>query len=286
MGKDFSIDPELIQHVKDGHEEYFPILWNKVKGFVHLKATRVLASSENNGVDRDDLEQAGRIALWKTVQSYDSEKGKFFYLFTIVLKTEFANACRYRTQKQKDDAFRGATTLDKPIGEEDEGFTLQDVIPDEESSVPFEEIERRVWNRELHEALEQSMRVLPDRNTEIIRRHYFENQVLKDIANTLDVSIERVRQMEVNSFRKLKRQKELKAFVEQHTPTMSKHVGIKWFRQTNTSSVEWLVLEREKLMHWYLQRETDAERISEKNFRENSLEYSQKVREIPSPLKK
>ena len=254
--KDYSIDPELIERVKNGQDEYFPVLWNKVKGYVYQKATAALKA--NNGIERDDLEQAGRIALWKTVQSFDPQKGAFFHLFKMTLKTEFATVCGYRTRKQKNDAFRLAVSLDEPIKDTEGECTLQDIIPDRESEAPFEEIERRIWNIELHETLERSMKVLPDRNISIIKQHYYECRSVSDIAGAMNLNASTVRQIEYNSFSKLQQKKELQQFVDRHTPSLSKHVCIRTFNQTHTSAVEWLVMKREDLALWFNRMDEDV----------------------------
>ncbi len=247
--KDYSIDPELIERVKNGQEEYFPVLWNKVKGYVHLKATKALKI--NCWIERDDLEQAGRIALWKAVQSFDSEKGAFFHLFKMTLKTEFATACSYRTRKQMDDAFRLAVSLDEPIRNTEGECTLQDIIPDRDSEVPFEDVERRIWNSELHETLERSMKVLPDRNISIIKQHYYESRSVADIAGAMNLNASTVRQIEYNSFSRLQQKKELQQFVDRHTPSLSKYISIRTFNHTRTSAVEWLAMRREELREFY-----------------------------------
>ena len=255
---DYSVDPELIQHLRDGQEEYFPVLWNKVKRFVYKKANEIMSYSKH-WVQMDDLEQAGRLALWRTVQAWDPEKGKFFDLFAWKLKNELRIACNCLTPKQAKDPLRSSLSLDETIPGTDDTCTLGELIPDPYSAEQFEDIEYRIWIQELHSALDHSMEKLPERSADVLRQHYYVNRTAGEIAARMDVCTNRVQQMEYKALRIMRRDKTLQAFVEEHTPSMSIHRGINTFKRTHISATEWLVLERERIAEWFAQRGSNVQ---------------------------
>ena len=255
---DYSIDRDLIERIRTGQDDHFPVLWNKVKPFVYKKANRILGSKRNYGVDLADLEQAGKTALWKAVQSWQPGRVPFFCLFKRKLQTELAIACGYRTKKQAADPINFALSLDEQIISEDgEERSKFDLVPDPESSAPLEEIEQSIWNRELHEALERSIQsALTARQADMIRKHYFEEMSCAEIADIYGCNHSRIYAIKGEALTKLRRKRELQAFLDERTP-FDLHVGLDTFRRTRTSAVELLVFKREELLAKYIREDFD-----------------------------
>ena len=107
------------------------------------------------------------------------------------------------------DLPRTVTSLDRPVGE-DEDASLGDLVaaPAED---PLAELEVSLRN----EALEQALEELPERDAEVLRLRFGlgdeEPKTLTDIAKTLGVSRERVRQIEATALRRLSEMRELTA---------------------------------------------------------------------------
>jgi RNA polymerase primary sigma factor len=119
------------------------------------------------------------------------------------------------TPQQVDDAHRHPrtiTSLDLPVGE-DGGSTLGALIPSDE--LPVEE---EVLIDLTEEAVHRSVAALPEREREIVRWRFGldgeEPLTLAEIAERLDLSPERVRQLERRALALLSRRRELAALAE------------------------------------------------------------------------
>ena len=95
-------------------------------------------------------------------------------------------------------------SLEAPIGEDGNG-RVADIVPDENGQGPFE----RANDSLQREGLDRALRLLTDRERKVIELRYgladAEPQTLEQIGQDLGITRERVRQIETNSLRKLKR---------------------------------------------------------------------------------
>jgi RNA polymerase primary sigma factor len=103
---------------------------------------------------------------------------------------------------------RAVTSLDKPIGSEGEA-TLGEMFASEEAR-PDEEVEVSLREQALHRALTK----LPDREREVIKLRYGLNgdtapSSLEEIGRRLNITRERVRQIETNALERLAVEREL-----------------------------------------------------------------------------
>ncbi len=63
-------------------------------------------------------------------------------------------------------------SLDSPLGD-DEECTRGDLLPDSRAALAFEDAESRVWNKQLHDALEQCLDDLKKKQAKAVRETYF-----------------------------------------------------------------------------------------------------------------
>jgi len=95
-------------------------------------------------------------------------------------------------------------SLEAPIGEDGNG-RVADIVPDENGQGPFE----RATDSLQRAGLDRALRLLTDRERKVIELRYglgdAEPQTLEQIGRDLGITRERVRQIETNSLRKLKR---------------------------------------------------------------------------------
>lgn len=95
-------------------------------------------------------------------------------------------------------------SLETPIGEEEDSH-LGDFIPDDESQTPHETASRKL----LGEMMTQVLETLTPREAKVLRLRYGlddgKNHTLEEIGQELQVTRERVRQIEVKALRKLRR---------------------------------------------------------------------------------
>lgn len=241
---------ELALAVASGHEEYYVELWKSVKGFVRQRGKKILLNDRNNGADMDDIEQAGMIALLDAARGFDPDRGDFFQLFSWHLKSEFAAACNYRTNKARNDPINYALSVDAPLGNEEEG-TLADIVIDPTDYI--EEKQEEIENQELHEALERALNRIDRVRAGIIRKHYWNDLTLDYIAQESGRSIENVRGLEssgIQSLRNYKTRRDLQAWLDERTDFYVR-VSLNSFKNTHISAVEKIVIRREEITDYY-----------------------------------
>jgi RNA polymerase primary sigma factor len=119
---------------------------------------------------------------------------------------EIAEALSVQPEKiaQIVRAAQRTVSLDRPLGEEDE-TSLGDLIADEVSQSPEEIAEESLMRRDIHEALE----VLSPRERLVLQLRYGltdgQPRTLAEVGSLLNISRERVRQIENEALRKLRR---------------------------------------------------------------------------------
>lgn len=241
---------ELVALIQSGERDRLPELWKQVQKFVALQANRRhLLSDSLGGVEVEDLYQSGYIALVSAADTYDPEAGRSFIgWLSLALKTAFAEAGGYRGPKQARDPLHRAGSLDVPVG--DEGTdALRDFIPDTSAVQAFQDAEDQIYFEQLHDVLDNALEKLPTQQGDTLRRRFFQNQGLKEIAAAEGVYSETVRQWQEKGLRALRRPqiiREIRQFIEDQTPYYL-HVGVSEFQRTGESAVEKIVIHRERL---------------------------------------
>ena len=95
-------------------------------------------------------------------------------------------------------------SLEKPIGDEDES-ELGDFVADDDVAEPFEEASEHLQKEGVRKALD----ALPERERQVIELRYglsgLEPLTLEEVGRTFGVTRERIRQIENNTLKKLKR---------------------------------------------------------------------------------
>ena len=201
---------ELIKQGNGENDDLLPLLWDKTHRFVYMCCSRLYlrdkAKFEQHGVEEWDLKQEAYSGFLKAVQAYDPEKG---FKFTSFLPLQLQRVVRSLigvSDRNPTDALNAADSLNKiiPAGEDD---TEQgDLVPDPAAQIPFEEIEAQDMARIVHE----TVNTLPERERDIIQKHYFEEKSLTSIGEETGISAERVRQIKRHALRTLERSKRLR----------------------------------------------------------------------------
>lgn len=201
---------ELIRQGNGDNDDLLPLLWEKTHRFIYMCCSRLYlrykAKFEQHGVEEWDLKQEAYSGFLKAVQAYDPDKG---FKFTSFLPLQLQRVVRSLigvSDRYPTDALNAADSLNKiiPAGEDD---TEQgELIPDPAAQIPFEEIEVQDMARVVHEAVN----TLPEREREVIQKHYFEENSLTSIGEETGISAERVRQIKRHALRTLERSKRLR----------------------------------------------------------------------------
>ena len=274
---------ELVQLVQDGIDvkSNMELLYNQNKRFTYklvLHRTDVVN-------DIEDLMQQAYFALYNAAMLYNQEEMQCSFITTLhfhvkneirksksipayiqllipkykKIKYDYENEFYCKPSREylckqldiKDDVLtriqicaHPIQSLNIPVGEES-NTELYELIPDHDS-VPFDE---RIEHEELKQILDAAINKLSNREREFIMQEFYNGRTLESIGKQYNISRERVRQVRQEGFRKLRKNPKFMESVQDFRDDLIpiKHVGSRTYNRTRTSSVEWSVLQREKL---------------------------------------
>ena len=211
---------DLVALIQGGEREKLPELWCQVERFVVQQAHRRLVLSDSmGGVEFGDLYNAGYLALVAAVDSFDPAGGKSFLGWLgLALKTAFAEAGGYRSRKQARDPLHRAQSLEAPVGDDEDSTLMGDLIADPAATQEFERVEDRLYQAQLHTALERALEQLPPDWGNTVRRRFYQGKTVSAIAADVGVPADIVRAWQHKSLRRLARRPDLLSFVELRTP--------------------------------------------------------------------
>lgn len=235
-------------------EELLPILWEKMRRFYKMLCDEYYRKHKDRciqcGVTVDDLMQESYISMLDSIRAYGNRKPEQSELaFTSFCKYPFKNTadrliCAGRRGNPHEPLNTCTTSLDEPIGDgEDKEITRIELVPDTEAEEPYRDIEQSDYYRAIRETAKS---VLDGRLWDIIDRRYFKGETLKQAAEALGVTKERIRQLETRALEKLRHSKEMRASAAIQA---YHHVSIKSFRRYG--SVVERVAEQEERQRLY-----------------------------------
>lgn len=199
---------ELVAAIQAGSVELMGRLWEQVAGLIKWKVKRIMTVLEGcpgRGVEFEDLCQSGYLAMVAAVDTYDPAAGGTFSTWLMYhLKTAFAEATGYRTQKGRQEPLNNYLSLDTPLTDDADSDDLMDVVADPAGLQWRESLEDAIWYKELQETVGSALSTVPEQYREILRLRYWEDMTLEDIGELRGVSKERVRKMENKGIRILR----------------------------------------------------------------------------------
>lgn len=198
---------------------------------------------ERRGYEMDDLMQEAYFAMIKAVYSYKADSGyKFVTYLSNMLRWYFSRLIR------KDTNRRDLCVLDAPIDEDGE-TTRGDMLKDE--AAEFEE--NAIYNADMKRVFGLVKDALKGENNgdmmyNVLYDVFVTEETLAEIGRKYGVKGERIRQIRVKALRNLRhpRHKKLQAYREYVTDRSIHHSGLKEFKYTHTSGVEWALLKMEE----------------------------------------
>ena len=238
---------ELVALIQAGERDRLPELWDRVERFVASRANRLLIAIGPDkaalaGVEFGDLYNSGYFALVAAADSYKPEAGALFITwFALRLKSAFAEVCGWRTSKR--DPLNSAKSMDARLKEDDEGSgAFGDFIPDPRAAQALQDVEEKLYQEQLHAALERALGTLEADEEAVIRARYYQGRTPEETGP-------QARKLESHAFVKLRRpqvRRELEQFIEQRTPYYLR-VGVQTFQNTGESAVERIFFKREQM---------------------------------------
>lgn len=196
-------------------------LWEVNKGFVRRQLWQWYEKNQtvadSAGLSFEDLVQEGYFAVDYAATHYSTEQGSFTtYLHYALLRQIRAATCgehmrRVTTEDGRVVAVSAnplneCSSLDLRLDETDEGSSTKgETIEDPAATQAFQTAEDDLYTEELHNALEEALSQLAAKQADVVRRHYFEGQSLKEISQEDGTTINAARNREQAAFIALRR---------------------------------------------------------------------------------
>lgn len=175
------------------------------------------AQADAHGLTADDFEQEGFFAVQHAAQTYDPAQGAFTTWLTAAMQRQIQRTLtngHARTVTGEDgrqhttsaDLLNHCTSLDVPLDDEDGGSaTLGDLKEDATAAAELDAVEDKLFQEQLHSALEEALAKLTDREADVLRRRYYQQQPLRAVGEAYGVAWSRAQQVEKAAMRKLRR---------------------------------------------------------------------------------
>lgn len=117
-------DEDLTILAQQGNDKALDFLLSKYIVYVRSKSLSYYIV----GADRDDIIQEGMIGLFKAVRDFSSERGVTFKTFADVCVTRQIITAVKNASRQKHAPLNFYISLNKPMSDDDEGSTFEDVL--------------------------------------------------------------------------------------------------------------------------------------------------------------
>lgn len=240
---------ELCAHIAQGNDECMLTLWEQTDKLFYFFARRLYASHRERaaacGIELDDCLQVCWFAFLEAVEAYNrkpKQEVKFTSFAGFHVKRHVYALLGLRSSKR--EPLNGAASLDATVVSENGDYALADMLADEITGEPFEDIE----HSELSEQLLERVDELSEKQREVIRRHYWDNMSLTKIAAKLGISPSRSSDLHRAALRKLRQDQRIRQICREfyENADFTKHTGFRFFKETGMSSVEWELLKLEE----------------------------------------
>lgn len=150
--------------------------WEEIVQRYHRRIYNICYRFSGSGDDAQDLTQDVFIKMYKTLNSYDLERGAFMTWVTTITRNLLVDHFR----KSKHD--RMTDSLDTPISEHEDAMPLSEQIQDK-SLPPDARVQSRETSQTVHQALQK---LSPELREAVILRD-LQDMDYKDIATVLKV---------------------------------------------------------------------------------------------------
>lgn len=175
------------------------------------------AQADAHDQTADDFEQEGFFAVQHAAQTYDPAQGAFTTWLTAAMQRQIQRTLtngHARNVTGEDgklhttsaDPLNHCTSLDVPLDDEDGGSaTLGDLQEDPAAAAELDAVEDDLFREQLHSAMEEALAKLTDREADVLRRRYYQQQPLREVGEAYGVAWSRAQQVEKAAMRKLRR---------------------------------------------------------------------------------
>lgn len=177
-------ETELILQARSGDDAAVHELLDRYRVLARSKARSYFLV----GSDRDDVVQEGMIGLYKAIRDFQPDKGASFRTFAELCVTRQIVSAVKSANRMKHAPLSTSVSLDKPVGTEDEGPRLGDLVPACASTDPATAAVSAEQLRALQLHFDE---VLSDLETQVLR-HHVEGKSYEQIAAMLQRHVKSV----------------------------------------------------------------------------------------------
>lgn len=233
---------ELITAIKNGDDKRLVELYERNTGLLFTLAKRYIGI--DYAVTEDDLIQAGFLGLLAAVDAWTPDKGAWSTVAYWYVQRAMRQAVGINSTRRR--AHLGAVSLDEPIPGGDDGDTTRaDLLADE--SLP--DADENLLRAEIVATVRGAVDAIPDaRQAVAVRLRHLEGRTGQQVGDMLGCSRERVRQLERDGFKALRRDKRLRALMRAYhldeETRFYAHKGVTAFNTDWTSVTEGTALWR------------------------------------------
>jgi len=150
--------------------------WEELVRHFHRRIYNICYRFTGSGDDAEDLTQEVFIKVYRTISSYDLDKGSFQTWVTTMTRNLLVDHFR----KSKQD--RATESMDEPMTSEDDGLSLSDQIQDRGPSP-----DQRLQTREAQELVQKALQKLSPELREAVILRDLQDMDYRDIALALKV---------------------------------------------------------------------------------------------------
>ena len=229
-------------------------LWEINKGLLRSLFWRWYPShkamADAHGLTADDFDQEGYFAVQYAAEHYDPGKGFAFstwlaYAMQRQIDLALTGGHR-RTVTDADgkqhpvsaDPLNHCASLDVPLDDEDGGAaTLGDLQPDPAAAGELLDVEERLYQEQLHAALEEALYKLTEREQAVIRGNFYDGKSVRQISEEQGLTIGQANTAKASAFSKLRRNPRLMRW---HDGVLTSHAwhGVGFTAWAHGGSVE------------------------------------------------
>ena len=239
------------------NEDLKPVLWERVKKLAYMYASQFHRRNgelcRNRGLELSDLKQLSYLAFSSLFGTYDTKSKEYGY--NTALRYALSRQLREALGRDTDTLNRIISSLDELAGDEEDGRTVADLIADEESTAPFEDIEDSSGREVISEHIREAVAELPEQEQAVIQGYYYDNKTLADVGEDMQLSGERVRQIHRQAIKHLRKPRIYRRLLDDLG-----YSSYRLYTNSRRDSVEYIATERvfiESLCRQYAEKQEE-----------------------------
>lgn len=242
---------ELVSKIQQGDTGAIGTLWDNVYLLVRKMAVRFhRATDGRGGLEVEDFEQVGYLAMVYAVETYSPEKeAKFSTWLCICLRKYFQEAAGHLYQTttgvlMPKDALDASVSLNMLVGD-DEDTELMEITEDPAASM--ENVENAIWHEQLRGVVADVLQDLPPKQVDVLYCRFWKNQTYTDAAEELGITGQNVRTGEARALRNIRHGRYMAKLRPFYNFNCYSGTGLGAFKNNGASIQERYVMKQEKI---------------------------------------